>query len=264
MIRNDSSRIEWIKGDGWAYLETAIGMLAPIPILIFDQLFFNPPPGFSTVLSRNWVFVVIGIIFGGLSLFIRLIFQKRYQIPNSFVTGIFLAGLSFEFVIALLYLPFAVIFGLNLLPDEYRKGLWGIGLLVIAYLPFQIAITCYLALHWTYKHLHSRPITMRSWAIVLAGILVVILIPLTFQRAADGYLSAAIHRILTGDSAEVSEGIALIENAFWCNKSCFDGLINAYRDPDDPRRLPIISEAYQQLTGEDIEIRIQIIEDSEN
>ncbi|WP_165235973.1 hypothetical protein [Aquisphaera insulae] len=158
------------------------------------------------------------------------------------ISGALFAGALFSGVLGLVLLPFSMI-----------------GLLVIigvlGFVPFLTSAAYYSNGSAAYRQ--ARAALHGPWlhATVLLGALLVLGIPGAAQSAVSLTVRAAIRGVAAGDPT------AMAKLRAWGTVASEDRLVWAYEAERDPTRKQRLADAYQSLTGADVEARLDRLRD---
>jgi hypothetical protein len=84
-----------------------------------------------------------------------------------------------------------------------------------------------------------------------------LIVPLGAQMETTRMLDRATQQLIVGQPSQRGAAITALSSAFWCSLGCYDPLVQAYmREPDAARKHDLAS-AYQEITGQSIDIRLE-------
>jgi len=220
------------------------GILLPTICVVADPIVFKQSlslGGLGEPLFRSFaVFGYLEILIGMTAL---TLFLWRQPI-SSFLAGTLAVGAVFSFVLGIALLPFSIIgllFVIGVL--GFTPFLSGI---VFAKASRHVWRTCFLSMR------KSVVITGASFGFVFA-----LVIPISCQVIATSVINAAVHHILAEPThAEAQATLRLLSWATDLNP-----IITAYQSEKDEARKGALARAYKQITGEEIEHRIAVLND---
>ncbi len=227
----------WLRSGAFAIFA---GIVAPIaclalqPVILSGEEFQMPGLRFINV---YWLFAygVIGVEMVVLAL--RLASGTRLGVWNGPVAGVLFAGAFF-----------AGVLGLVLLPDSV------VGLLVLigalGFVPFLTAAVYFANAIEAYRDARRVAAGRRLVALVVLSALLVIGTAGAVQAGVCAAVWSAVREIAAGRP----EGLAKLR-AF-NHLGARDGLAWAYASERDPIRQGRLAEAYRELTGEDVDLRL--------
>lgn len=230
---------------GSTIFSVLMGILAPIlclalqPFLLPGDLFLLPGLQF---INTYWIFSYgfIGLEILALSLWLSI--GERPRIWYGALSGVLFAGAFFAGGLGLILLPFRLL-GLLIL-----IGFLGFVPLFTAYAFYRNAVRAY-----RHAGISLSGTTLRASA--LLGSMLVMGVPGGIQARVLMVVQSTIQGVVEGDPAAMDRLRA------WAPFVSRDRLVWAYDAERDPIRKSRLSKAYKDLTGEDIERRLSILND---
>jgi hypothetical protein len=221
--------------------DVVFGVIAPVLCLVFDPFVFTGMAYIyvGSFLASYRIFFYLAISFGIVGLIVWLVFSRKLNSQwNSYFIGVLFLGALLAFALGLLLLPFSLI-GINLL-----IGIFG-------FTPF---LTGFVYLRNGIRASKKNTLSQKSsWIIIILGITSILTIPTFVQWKTSQIVSHGTELILSGNKESVEIGIKILKNAYWCNNSCYDGIVNAYSTEEDSERRLVLANSYQELSGLNIE-----------
>ena len=223
----------------------ATGILAPIacfvlePIVLSDALDMPPP---LRMINELWLlgYGIIGLEM--LVLALRLAYGARLGAANGPIAGVLFAGALFVGGLGLFLLPFSLI-GLVVL----------IG--ALGFVPLLTAFVYFANAAAAYRDARQVKEGAKPLASALLGALLAIGVPVTAQATVALAVQSAIRDVAAGKSG------ALARLRTWHRFAPRDSLVWSYASEPDPVRRQRLAEAYNELTGEDVESRLARLAD---
>jgi hypothetical protein len=221
------------------WFDVIFGIIAPTLCLIFDPIVFRRVYG--SYLNNIQIFAYISIGFGIITLTIWLS-MKRIPVPLvGIISGMFFAGAFLALALGIAMLPLSLL-GLLLI-----VGIFGFTPFLTAFVFLRNAVR-------SFRKVQSRMNKGLLVGTMLFGIAFVIGIPITINMKTSELVSQSVYTIIHSDKeGEINTAIDKLNSAFWCSKSCYDEIIWAYNQEESDTRRQLLSKAYLELTGENIE-----------
>lgn len=224
----------------------AAGIVAPIvclalqPLLLAD-MFITTLPGLGFI-NASWIFGygVIGLEM--LVLAVWLAFGPRLGAGNAPISGALFAGALFAGGLGLVLLPFSLV-GLIVL----------IGALGLV--PFLTA-----AVYWANAvEAYRRAVAASGGRSLLGPALLGGMLILGVPGAAQAAVSMAVRHVIRDVAAGDPTAMARLRT--WLRFTSPDRLAWAYAAERDPARRKRLADAYRELTGDEVEWRLSILND---
>jgi hypothetical protein len=235
------------------WFDIGFGIIAPIVCLIFDPAVFRD--GFLSgrgYLSNIRLFAYLSIGIGITTLSIWLLFKTKSSILAGFVSGIFLVGALLAMALGIFLLPVSI-FGL---------------LVVVGILGFTPFLTAFVFLRNGVRAIRMiQSSTKRALLVVpmVLGVTLVIGIPLRIQWKTSALVSQSISTIIHSDKEEeIDQAADRLQTAFWCSDYCYDEVVWVYDEEVNEEKRQLMSSAYKKVTGEEIEERLQRMQELED
>jgi len=228
--------------------DIAFGILGPILCFAFDPIVFRGGIGGGPLFPDVKVHVYL---FSGLEVLMLsawLVARAGFQLWNDLSGAVLIIGGVFCLAAGLILLPFSLL------------GLM-IGVGVLGLTPF---LTGIVYLRNGIRALRSpRPNTsvFSRVATMLPGSLVVIGAPLFLGMAIHLAAESSVDEIVHGDAPHASAAAHRIGPLRYFVGIESNQIVTAYLEASEPKRKQLLKNCYQEITGDDIEVRIRIMQD---
>ena len=228
--------------------DVIFAIIMPILVLAGDPVVFKHGI-FGRPILEDYQFIayVVSAVEIGFFLGWRT-FRKRVSNFAAAFGGLFLVGATFSAVIGLTILPYSLI-GLMLL----------IG--VLGFTPFFTAFVFLRngirALRVQINHSSSE---WRFLAAMLGGVLLVGL-PVLASIQMENAISASVNTLVSGNVIQATEAANRLKWFRFVPDKYSNQIAEAYGREFDPSKRAILKQAYNDITGDDIEIRHQMLAD---
>ena len=229
--------------------DVALGVMMPILCFYFDPgILRNSSLGFpmGPPISQVSMFIYILSAMAIPTLVLWLWLGPRLKRWSGIVGGMLLAGAILSFTIGVVILPLTFI-GLIML----------IG--VLGFVPF---LTAFVYLRNGLRAIAQANLTLPRFQLVgsvLLGATLIIGIPVIAQQQLTQIVNESMAQILRSDDQSVDEAISRAKSFKWLIDT--RPILLAYEKETDPVRKERLAKAYQELEGEDIELRLRIMRD---
>lgn len=230
--------------------DVIFGVIGPVLCFIFDPIFFQSQ-SFGPALFPEYQVLVY--VFSGLeisTLCLWLVTRGSFRFSNQLIGGCLILGGLVSFLLGLILFPFSVL-GIAIV--------YGIGL--VGFTPFLTGIV-----YWRngVRALCSEPesasLALRSAAFFL-GVVLLSGVPVVLSATLHSYFDYSMSEVLRGDSRHALTAARDLWPLAYLASSELDRLVQAYIREPDPARKEILKNCYREITGEDIELRVQILLD---
>lgn len=228
--------------------DIAFGIVAPILCFAFDPVVFRGGIGGAPLFPDLKIYVYL---FSGLEVVMLsfwLLARAGSQLWNDLSGAVLLVGGIFCLAAGLILLPFSLL-GL----------MFGVG--VFGFTPF---LTGIVYLRNGVRALRSPRSDMRAFsraAIILLGSLVAIGAPLLLGIAIHRTVESSVDEIVHGDTPHAVAAAHRISPLKYFVGAESNQIVTAYQEASEPARKQLLKNCYQEITGEDIEVRIRIMAD---
>jgi hypothetical protein len=222
--------------------DVAFGLVAPVLCFVFDPVVFH---GWmsrgSGIYGEFQLFTYAASAVEIATLACRLFVIKMHPAWSRPAGGVMLAGALLSFAVGLAILPFSVL------------GLIVVGLGALGFIPFVTGIV-YLRNGLRALRLNRAGAPVRGGAAVsfAFGLAVALGLPAAAQACARRAVESAVSEILAGDAPSPPR-VNAVRALSLVSMSPFEGVASRYRHEGDPARRARLAEAYEELTGGDIE-----------
>jgi hypothetical protein len=227
--------------------DLAFGVIAPVLCFYFDPIVFKSGFIGQPILQPYQLFTYAVTALEVPLFAVSMLFGSRLGMWFRIIGGALISGSVFSAVIGVMILPYSLM-GLTMV----------IGFL--GFIPFVTAFV-YLRVGWrVLKHESKTPAGSLVGAILVGVILSLgtpALVSLYIARSA----SHSIDTILHGNSQQAEIAVGHLRWLPFIPQQNLEPLVQAYLSETDPNRKEILKDSYQVLTGENIEIRIGILND---
>lgn len=229
--------------------DVILGVVGPVLCFVFDPIVFHGgivgPPLYPDY--QLFVYFLSGLEIAVLCLW--LLFGAPSRTVSNLIGAALIVGGIFCLSVGLLLLPLSAL-GL----------VFGIG--VFGFTPFLTALV-YLRNGFRAWNSGSEesPATARAAAIFLSLVLV-IGVPAVLSIGINGFVQNAVDVMIKGDpqhAIAVAQGLGPMK--YLVVGSQLDRLVQAYIAETNPSRKQALKSCYQEITGEDIEVRARIVLD---
>ena len=228
--------------------DVLVGILLPVLCLFFDPVVFRGgilgPPLLGRL--RLFAYAVIALEIAALSLWLAL--GERVREWGGMLGGAMLAGAAFSFVTGVTLLPYSIV-GLLLL----------IG--VLGFSPFLAAFVC---LRNAARTLKASKLYLGAWRRTLAltlGATLALGAPAFAHLKLTRAVNRAMGELVGGDDARTDAATRTLRLAGWVGATDFDDLARAYEREGDAARKQRLARVYRELTGQDVEQRLRMLND---
>jgi hypothetical protein len=228
--------------------DVIFGAIGPILCFVFDPIVFHSgfagPALFPAYQPIVYLFSSCEIVL----LCFWLIMGPGSELWNAmFGAALFCGGL------------FCLAIGCILLPFSAMGLMFGIGL--FGFTPFLTALV--------YLRNGSRALRAKSYESstftrvvgALCGCLLVLAVPTLLALEIRMTVSSSIDEIVRGDSEHASRAAHRLVPFRFLADAELDRVVQAYIAASDPQRKQLLKSHYRDVTGEDIEVRVRIVQD---
>jgi hypothetical protein len=229
--------------------DIVFGVVGPILCFAFDPVVFRS--GFMAIGPLFPDYQIYVYLLSGLQivlLSVWLLSGTGFPSVNGPIGGALICGGIFCALVGCVLLPFSI-FGL------------GIGIGVFGFTPFVTAIV-YLrngsrALHYQRT---ETPVGSRVFALSV-GCLLALSVPVLLGLTIHNAIESSVDEIIHGDFRQASAAAHRLAPLKYFVGPESNKLIQAYSSESDPARKQFLKNCYQEITGEDIEYRMRIMQD---
>ncbi|MCB9136528.1 MAG: hypothetical protein H6636_13970 [Anaerolineales bacterium] len=241
------------------------GILWPIIAILIDPgLFRSGLVGQGGLLGGIRLFVYLGIVMSVLTLVVWMLYYQHMKKFEGLFAGIFFTASLFTFVIQILMLPF-VLFAL--ISSIYSYGI-GLIFALLGILPFLTGLV-YLRNGMVATHrARAHHISISHFLIfTVIGSFIILAPSSLIQWRLSTFCNKNIQAILDKESHfnervdEISLASQRLNNFGYFCASSLDDIVWAYSEEVDPTRKQFLAEIYFEITEEDIEHQLTIVED---
>jgi hypothetical protein len=224
------------------------GVAGPILCFLADPLVFRPGLMGAPLLGRFQLFAyVLSTI--AISVLIVWCFLAEYiDAFRAMISGVLVAGAAFSLVIGVVILPFSLI---------------GV-LLIIGLAGFTPFLTAFVYIRNGFRAFpgrtsrHSREST---WTMGVLGGLVALALAGVISIQVSSAISRSLSALLHGNPQQAEVAAAQMRWMALLPRESFDEIVEAYQVEQDPKRKALLKKFYQDMTGQDIDRRLRILND---
>ena len=224
------------------------GIAAPVLCFLADPIVFKG--GFmigEPVLGRYQLFAYL---FSAVAIAVLVIwlFLEQYLEPySSLIGGVFMGGTLFSTVVGLMILPVSF-FGLVLL-----IGVAGFTPFLTAFVYFRNAVKAFR------RSRHTRVELKTAGALLAASIAIGVPAIISFQ--VELTVSQSVEQLLNGDALQAQ---AAADRLAWLPvvpDHSLQSVVLAYRREQDAKKKQVLKKYYHDVTGQDIDWRLRMLDD---
>lgn len=228
-----------------ATCDIAFGLIAPILCFYFDPIVFKG--GFGPPLLGSYQLFAYAITALQISLFvIWMVFGSHLEAWSRIIGGALISGAIFSAVIGLLILPYSLM------------GL----MVVIGALGFIPFITAFIYWRVGWRALTKEQTAPRSWINpILAGAILSLGIPALVSLYVTRTTANSIDAILHGSPQQAEVAVGHLRWLPFIPQQNLEPLVQSYINEKDPVRKETLRKNYQALTGQDIDVKVGILND---
>lgn len=234
-------------GQQLAY-DVIFGVVMPILCFVFDPVVFDGSGFADTIVPLSQLGFLI-YLFSALSIITLvawLLAARALKSYAGFFAGVLLTGALLSFLIGVLILP------LTLMGLAFLIGILG-------FTPFLTAFV-YLRNGIRAKRIAESSVSRKALlGMMMAGALVVITIPVAAHVSVNRLVNQSMNELMQGDAQATERAVARLRYVRWFTN--MNKLVWAYSKEHDETRKRNLARAYKQLTGVEIEDRLQILLD---
>jgi len=228
--------------------DIAFGIVGPILCFALDPVVFRGGIGGGPLFPDIKIYVYL---FSGLEVVMLsfwLLARAGFQIWNDLSGAALLVGGGFCLAVGLILLPF------SLMGPMFGVGIFGFTPFVTGIVYLRNGIRA-LRSPRTDTSAFSRVVTILFSAVVAIGA------PFLLGVAIHQAVESSIDEIVHGDDGHASAAAHRIGPLRYFVGAESDQIVTAYQQASEPARKQLLRNCYQEITGEDIEVRIRIMND---
>ena len=230
--------------------DIAFGIVGPILCFAFDPVVFRGGIGGGPLFPNLKIYVYLFSALEVVMLSFWLLAKAGSQLWNDLAGAVLLVGGIFCLAAGLILLPFSLL-GL----------MFGAGMGIFGFTPF---LTGIVYLRNGVRALRSPRTDVPAFnrmAIILLGSLAAIGAPLLLGIAIHRTVESSVDEIVHGDTSHAVAAAHRISPLKYFVGAESNQIVTAYREASQPARKQLLRNCYQEITGEDIEVRIRIMAD---
>lgn len=222
------------------------GIVGPILCLLFDPVVFR-----TTIVGGMGGPVLGGVMILAYVSFIiqftALAIWLTYRRPSSFLSGILWGGACLSAIIGIALIPISLLGTLFM----------GIGLL--GFTPFVTAIVYRRNAIAAWPDDSSETEKPKQTGLAFFGAALACAIPVFAQIVVGGKLEQATQLVLSDNAEEADRAVAVIKR--YRLLANLDSLVHAYGSESNDKKRERLAAVYQEIVGDDIQVRWQILDD---
>lgn len=225
--------------------DASFGIALPLLCFIFDPIvfrgnFFGGVPLLGRLQLLVYTISLIEICTLGLWLMLR---GERLGTKSSAVGGFLYTGAFISLLLGIILLPLSLL----------GIGFFGLGLLGLT--PFFTAFVFWRNAHRAVTSQRANVSGRRKLLAFALGLLFIVGAPLAIDLKLSSEAQSALATILEGDARQTDEAIERLRLLNYLIYLDTDKIVWAYHIEQDAGRRERLAQAYQRLTGKDIEAR---------
>jgi hypothetical protein len=227
------------------------GVVAPLLCVIFDPIVFRGGLFGGGALLGGWRVCAYLIIFVEVAALLAWLAGARTAGRARVLGGVMLAGALFSLVVGLVLLPFSLL------------GILLAGLGLCGFTPFVAAFIYLRNGRRALRHARAAaPAPGRSdWRPVVLAATITLALPLAAQWQVTRVVARNVRVVVAGGAAGARDAIATLRVMHKLTGENLDELVWAYRREPDAARRAQLAAVYTEVTGLDIEGRLQVLLD---
>jgi len=227
--------------------DVAFGLVAPVLCFFFDPTIFKGGLIGPPILQPYQLFAYAVTSLELTLLAVSMIFGSRLGAWSRVIGGALLSGSVFSAVIGVAILPYSIM-GLMV----------AIGLL--GFIPFVTAFV-YLRVGWRALKREQKTPAGSMVVGLLLGVVLSLGLPGLVSLYISNSASHSVDAILHGDPKQAQNAVGHLRWLPFVPQQDLEPIVQAYENEQDPERKEILKNSYQALTGEDLEVRLRILND---
>ena len=227
-----------------------IGVIGPVVCFFADPIVFKGGMiGLGSPLYGRFQLLAYGVALIEIPILVCWLGLGRHLLSFSApIGGVLIAGAVFSFVIGVFIFPFSVM------------GLF----VIVGVLGFTPFLTAFVFLRNGVRALggqvHNAAHSSRYLTATFAGLLAFGL-PVLANRAWVQTTNQACHEIVNGDKKQADLAVNQLQSLPFIPQESLDQIIVAFQTTEDPARREWLGNCYREITGEDIDRRIHLLDD---
>jgi hypothetical protein len=228
--------------------DIVFGIIAPVLCFAFDPIVFRGGVLGAPLFADHKIYVYL---FSGLQIVMLsfwLLVRAGFRFWNEAVGAGLMLGGAFCLLLGIVLAPFSVM-GLML----------GIG--VFGFVPFLTGISYLRNGYRALQSPRTEAAGLTTAGTVVIGSAFVVGAPVLSGLAIHQYVDSTVDEIVQGDSSHAAAAAHRISPLTIFVGVESEKIVVAYQQASDPARKKLLRDCYQQITGEDIEEHIRIIND---
>jgi hypothetical protein len=236
------------KTDGQDAFDMAFGVVLPILCFVADPLVFKGNLLGAPLFEE---YQLLAYTVSGIEIAMLLIWRflgKHLTAFSAPFAGVLMAGSLFSIMIGVLLLPYSVI-GIAML-----IGLAGFTPFLTGFVYLRNGVRAMRA------QLNNSTFAFRFITAALSAVLVIAL-PALANNQLSQTVSASVADLIYGDPIQSEAAANRLKLLPYVPSGTLDRIVNAYARESNPEKKEVLKQTYRDITGEDIEVRLQIVND---
>ena len=231
------------------FFDVMFGLVLPVACFVADPLVFTSTPVFGPPLLEDFQLIayVVSAIEMGFFLVWRT-FPKRVSTFSPAFAGVFLAGAFFSTVVGLAILPFTLL-GLFMV-----IGLLGLTPFFSAFVYLRNGIRAF-------KVQANDSTFLLRFVVAGLGAMLFVAVPIRASIQIDRAMSMSVDTLVSGNAVEAEAAANQLKRFRFVSTKNRNRLADAYGREADPVKRDIIKRVYQDMAGDDIEMRWHVLAD---
>ena len=231
------------RTNGQDAFDAIFGLVLPIACFLVDPIVFKSTAMFGPPVLEDYQ--LVAYVVSAVEMGMLLVWRTFPKLARTFApafAGIFLVGAFFSTVVGLAILPFTLM-----------------GLLMVIGLPgltpFFSAFV-YLRNSVRAMKVQAKDSTLLLRFVVAAlGAMLFVGLPIRASVQVDRAMSVSVNRLVSGSAVEAEEAAHQLKRFRFVSAKHRNQMAEAYVREQDPVKKDIIKRVYQDIAGDDIEIR---------
>ena len=226
--------------------DVAFGAVAPVLCYLCDPIVFSgrlDTPLFPDYQGFAYILSGIQIVLLG----VWLVLRPKHHVGTGMIAGALLGGAIFCLAMGVVLAPLSLI-GL----------LFGIG--VFGFTPF---VTAFVYLRNSIRASRIMPARPRfeTGIVSTAGFMLAVALPLTLSLAIHSAATNAVNDVIKGDAQRADFAARRLIPLRYFAEAELNKIPEAYLTEQDPQKREQLRTLYRQITGDDLELRAQMLRD---
>jgi hypothetical protein len=229
--------------------DVIFGLVLPIACFLVDPIVFKSASVFGPPLLEDYQ--LIAYVVSAVEMGTFLVWRTFPKLARTFApafAGIFLAGAFFSTVVGLAILPFTLLGLLMII------GLPGLTPFVSAFVYLRNSVRA-MKLQAKDSGLALRVVVAALGAMLFVGL------PIRASVQVDRAMSVSVNTLVSGSAVEAEEAAHQLKRFRFVSTKHRNQMAEAYARESDPVKKDIIKRVYQDIVGDDLELRWPMLVD---